>query len=265
MMTISLLHGLTSQWLVLGVLCVLLALAAEAGFRLGFRLHEKGDEARKGQIGGVQGAILGLLGLLLGFTFSMSASRYEARRALVLQESNCIGTTYLRAALLPENRQPAVESLLRRYVDARIDFYEAGEDLVRQREVERVTSGLQGELWTHAVGAAKEAPTPVTVSFIDSLNDTIDTDAARVNALRTHVPGGVWLLVLMVSLCGCCVNGYSAGSSGRRNGFASWVLPLMVALAITFIADLDRPRGGMIGISQQPMLDLRESLRPRAP
>lgn len=265
MMTTSLLHGLTSQWLVLGILCVLLALAAEAGFRLGFRLHEKGDEARKGQIGGVQGAILGLLGLLLGFTFSMSANRYEARRALVLQEANCIGTTYLRAALLTENRQPAVENLLRRYVDARIDFYEAGEKLARQREVERVTSGLQGELWAHAVGAAKEAPTPVTVSFIDSLNDTIDTDAARVNALRTHVPSAVWLLVLMVSVCGCCVNGYSAGSSGRRNGFASWVLPLMIALAITFIADLDRPRGGMIGISQQPMLDLRESLRPRVP
>jgi len=256
-----LLHIFTSQWILFFVVCALLLLATDAGFRLGLRLHHKRDDARKGQIGGVQGAILGLLALLLGFTFSMSAGRYEGRRSLVLEEANAIGTTYLRAALLSEGHQVAVEDLLRQYVDARVDFYEVGEDRAKQIEVERTTAALQARLWEHAVAAAKQAPTPITASFISSLNDTIDADASRVNALRTHVPGAVWLLVVLVSLCGCCISGYSAGSSGLRNGFTSWVLPVMIAVVITFIVDLDRPRGGMVGISQQPMLDLRDSLR----
>ena len=184
------------------------------------------------------------------------------RRSLVLQEANAIGTTFLRASLLPESHQQSVQDLLRHYVDARIEFYEVGADQSRQQAAEEATSRIQHELWTHAVAAGQEAPTPIVATFITSLNETIDLDAARLHALRTHVPGAVWLLVLMVATCGCCSSGYSAGASGARNGFNNVALPLLIAVAITLMADLDRPRGGMIGISQEPLLDLKRSLQP---
>jgi hypothetical protein len=252
----------TSQWLVFAIAAALLLASAEFGFRSGLRLHRTKDEARKGQIGGIQGAMLGLLALLLGFTFAMAAGRYESRRSLVLQEANAIGTTYLRASLLPEAHKAAVESLLRRYVDVRLEFFYAGEDKARQAAAEQAAAQLQRELWAHAVTAGKEAPTPLIPSFINALNETIDLDATRMNALRTHVPGAVWLLLLAVACAGCCAGGYGAGATGARSAFTIVVLPMLIAVAITLIADLDRPRGGLIGISQQPLLDAKQSLQP---
>lgn len=258
-------HIFASQWRVFAIASVLLLAAAEFGFRLGVRLHRTKDEARKGQISGMQGAMLGLLGLLLGFTFSMSVGRYETRRELVLQEANSIGTTYLRASLLPEAHQKEVENLLRRYVDVRLDFYNAGEVKAKQVAAEQSAARIQGQLWANAVASAKEAPTPPVTSFISALNDTIDLDATRLNALRTRVPGAVWLLVLVVAACGSCASGYGAGASGARSGFTNMVLPLLIAVAVTLIADLDRPRGGLIRINQQPLLDLRQSLQAGEP
>ena len=252
-----------NQWRVIVIVSVLLLAATELGFRFGLRLFHAKDEARRGQIGGIQGAMLGLLGLLLGFTFAMSVGRYDARRALVLDEANAIGTTYLRAALLAPPHQDAIEKLLRRYVEVRLDFYAAGDDKARQSAAEMEAAKLQRELWDRAVVAGKETPSPLTASFITSLNDTIDLDAKRLNALRAHVPGAVWLLVMAVAACGCYASGYGAGSSGARGSFSNYVLPLLIAVAITLIADLDRPRGGLIGISQQPMLDLKQSLQPK--
>ena len=250
----------TSQWIVIAVASALLLGATEFGFHFGLRLYRTKDDARRGQIGGIQGAMLGLLALLLGFTFAMAVGRYDARRGLVLSEANAIGTTYLRADLLPATHQLAVENLLRRYVDVRLDFYAAGEDKQKQAAAERNAVQLQRELWSQAVAAGKEAPTPLIPIFINALNETIDLDATRMNALRTRVPGAVWLLVLSVAVWGCCASGYGAGASGARNGFANFVLPLLIAVVITLIADLDRPRGGLIGISQQPLLDLKESI-----
>jgi hypothetical protein len=204
--------------------------------------------------------MLGLLALLLGFTFATSVGRYETCRALVLQEANSIGTTYLRAALLPAAHQANVENLLRHYADARLDFYNAGEDKIKQAAAERTAAQIQRELWSNAVAAGKESPTPLITSFISALNDTIDLDAMRI-----RVPGAVWLLLLSVAACGCCASGYGAGASGVRNIFTTIALPLLIAVVMTLIADFDRPRGGLIGINQQPMIDLKQSLQPDHP
>ncbi len=259
----SILHGIfTSQWLVIIIVSALLLASAEVGYRLGLRLYRRKDEARQGQVGAIQGAMLGLLGLLLGFTFAMAVGRYESRRALVLQEANSIGTTYLRASLLPATHQATVENLLRKYVEVRLAFSDAASDPARQAAAEKDAGKIQRELWARAVAAGKEAPSPLIPSFIAALNETIDLDATRLNALRTHVPGAVWLLVLAVAVSGCCASGYGAGASGSRLAFANIALPLLVAVAITLIADLDRPNGGLIVIDQRPMLDLKQSLQP---
>jgi hypothetical protein len=255
----------SSQWAVIAIVAIVLLAAAELGFRFGVRLHRTKDQARKDQLGGIQGAMLGLLALLLGFTFAMAVNRYDSRRELVLQEANAIGTTFLRAAFLPSAHQADVEKLLRRYVDVRLDFFRAGEDKVVQVDAEQKAAQLQRELWTHAVAAGKEIPTPITATFITALNDTIDLETTRLNALRSHVPGAVWLLVLAVAICGCCASGYGTGASGVRSAFPNVVLPLLIAVVITLIADLDRPRGGLIGISQQPLLDLKESFQTKQP
>ena len=254
-----------SQWLVLSIVGLLLLALAEVGFRAGLRLFVRKDEPRKGQIGTVQGAVLGLLALLLGFTFSMAVARYEIRRDLVLQEANAIGTTYLRASLLPEAHAKAAEDLLRRYTDVRLSFYSAGSDSTKIAAAENETAKLQRELWAQTVAAGKEAPSAITATFINALNETIDLDATRLHALRSRVPGAVWLLLLIVAGAGCYASGYGSGASGERTGFSAAMLPLLIAVVITIIADFDRPRHGLISISQQPLLDLKQSLQGSQP
>ena len=209
----------TSQWTVLLVVLAVLLALTEIGFRLGVRLHEKKDAARKEQIGGIQGAILGMFGLLLGFTFAMAENRYEARRDLVLQEANAIGSTFFGASLLPGAHQAPVENLLRHYVDARLAFYAAGNDASKIAAAESAAAVIQRDLWAQATAAAKEAPNAITATFVESLSGTIDLDATRLNALRTRVPGAVWVLVLAVAGCGVGVSGYGAGATGARGRF----------------------------------------------
>ena len=252
-----------NQWIVIGGTSALLMGMAELGFRFGLRLHQNKDEPRKGQIAGTQGAILGMLALLLGFTLALAASRYETRRGLVLQEANAIGTACLRAELLPASHQAAVGKLLREYVEVRLEFYQAGASRPKQAGAERAAARLQRELWMHATASAKEAPTPIVASFINALNEIIDLDATGMDSLRNNIPGAMWLLVLAMAACGSYANGYGAGANNARSLFTNVLLPLVIATAITLIADLDRPRGGLIGIGQQPLLDLKESLQSR--
>lgn len=250
-------HIFSDQVRVLFIVGALLLALAEIGHRRGLRLHRANDEPRKGQVGGVQNAILGLLALLLGFTFSMAVNRYEMRRNLVLQEANSIGTTYLRASFLPEAHKAAVEEALRHYVDVRLAFHEAGADPVKLAAAEAGAAKLQRELWGHTVAAGKEAPSPLIPTFINSLNETIDLDAMRWNAMRWHVPGAVWVLVLVVASVGCYATGFNAGTTGVRTAFSNFILPLLIAIVITLISDLDRSRHGVIGISQQSLIDLK--------
>lgn len=249
-----------NQWMVIIIAGLLLLGLAELGFRAGYRLFVAKDESRKSQIGGIQGAVLGMLALLLGFTFSMAVARYEVRRDLVLQEANSIGTTYLRAALLPVAHKNAVENLLRQYVDVRLDFFSAGSDAAKIADAENRTAKLHLDLWAHAIASSREAPTPITATFINALNDTIDLDASRLNAFRSRVPGSVWLLVLVVAGAGCYASGYGAGASGARTRFSNVMLPILIAVVITLIADFDRPRHGLINVNQRPMLDLKAGL-----
>jgi hypothetical protein len=243
---------------------LLLALA-ELGFHVGYRLHLTRDEPRKTLIGGVHGAVLGMLALLLGFTFSMALSRYEHRRELVLSEANSIGTTYLRSSLLPAAYQAPVQSLLRRYVDARLAWHEAGSDAQKQAEAQNESTQLQRELWGYASASAKETPTPITATFILTLNETIDLDASRLEAQRSRVPGAVWLLVLLVAGTGCYACGYGPGASGVRASISNIVVPLLITVVISLISDLDRPHHGLVLMSAQPLIDVKASIANSPP
>lgn len=255
----------TSQWMVLVFSLLLLMAATELGFRFALRVHRANDEARRAQVGGIQAAVLGLLALLLGFTFALSVARYETRRTLIVDEANAIGTTYLRADFLPDVQLTAVKELLRKYVDARLEYFDAGKDRAAIDAAIKKSTAIQRELWSEAVKAADDAPTPIVATFITALNETIDLDGLRLNALRTHVPGAVWLIVLLVAACGCYLSGYAAGTSAARTAFSSCLLPFLIAAVIALIVDLDHPRGGLIQIKQQPLVDLRGTMKQQKP
>ncbi len=251
---------LENQWIfTLVVLSVLLGLT-EIGYRIGLKLYAAKDEARRSQISGVQGAVLGLLGLLLGFTFSMALSRYETRRDLVLKEANAIGTTWLRAGLLPDAQRAPVKELLRRFVDVRVNTQALSEDSVQLAEGLRQSAEIEKELWQHTEAAAREAPTPITSTFIITLNEMIDTDAERIAAHRNNIPTGVWLLLLLVASSGCLISAYGSGAKGVRSAFTSAFLPLLISGVIMLIFDILHTHQGMVSISQQPMLDLKASI-----
>jgi hypothetical protein len=250
----------TREWTVLFLTAALLLVVAEVGFRFGSRRYTQKREAPTGHIGGIQAAVLGMLGLLLAFTFAMAVDRYDTRRKLVLQEANAVHTTYLRASLLPEAHQAPVKDLLRRYVDGRVKYQPLADDPAKLAEGRRLSGDIQTELWKHASEAAKEAPNDITVSFIDSLNETIDTDADRIAAGRAHIPSGVWLLLLVVAASGSFISGYGAGADGVRTILVNVFLPLLITVVIVLIFDLSHPRQGLIGISQQPLIDLQKSI-----
>lgn len=245
-------------WSVVLVVSLVVFGLAELGYRVGLPLFSRKDEARRSQIGGVQGAVLGLLGLLLGFTFAMAVSRYDTRRALVVDEANAIGTTWLRAGMLSEPHRSAARDLLRQFVDVRIKYEALSNDSAKLAEGLQLSATIEKELWKHAEAAAKEAPTPITNSFVVALNEMIDTDANRVATGRNQIPSGVWVLVVLVAGVGCFTSSYGSGAQGARSAFTSFLLPGLIMVVIGLIFDLTHSREGFIDINQQAMLDLQQ-------
>ena len=250
-----------NEWVILGVSIALFLLAIEVGFRLGRRNRPNIGEHAKSQINTIQGAMLGLLALLLGFTFAMAISRYEARKQLVLDEANAIGTTFLRAQLLPQPQRQEVSQLLRQYVEVRMKFYKASVDPARLREAEKQTGQLHLHLWSYAAALGEKDPRAVTVGlFLQSLNEVIDLDSKRLTALENHVPQIILVLLYSVALAANGLIGYGCGLGGRRNFYVTLTASMLIAFVILVIVDLDRPRRGLIRVGQERMLDLHNSL-----
>jgi hypothetical protein len=235
----------------------LMLAATEAGFRLGRKFESRTPENVKSQISTIEAAILGILALLLGFTISMAVSRFEIRKQLVLEEADAIGTSCLRAQLLPAPARPEIESLLRQYVNIRVQYGTAGNDLARLEDLNRQTARLQMEFWTRTAVYAQQDPNPVRVGLLlQSLNQAIDLAEARWMAFQNHVPESVIYVNAAVGLLSATLVGYSFGVNGRRNIFSMFMLALSISLVLAVIVDLDRPRSGYIRVSQQPMIDL---------
>lgn len=202
-----------------------------------------------------------MLALLITFSFSMASSRFDARRVLLLEEVNAIGTTYLRAQLLPEPHRTEVAGLLREYVDVRLDFYAAGIDREKLRQVYDRTAQLHNRLWDHAVAVAEQDQRAVTTGlFIETLNHVIDLHTKRWAAMMSRVPLPISMMLVFVAMAAVGFMGYSAGMAGRRNLIVTTTMSFLVAIVITVIVDLNRPRQGFIGYSQQSMIDLRDSM-----
>ena len=248
-------------FLVVAILFVLLLAAAESGFRRGDRAAASLGDAPRSQFSSLQGALFGLLALLLGFTFAMAQSRFETRQLLVVEEANAIGTAALRAGMLPTPYRGVAADLFRRYVDRRLAAYDGVPQPLGARAADNQVGDLQKELWQLAQQAAEKNPSVVpTGHFIIALNEVFDLQAKRDAAGNNHVPESVLVLLFAVAVLAMELVGYGCGLAGHRNQLTMISLALVISMVIFTIIDLDRPRRGLIRVSQESMIALRQSL-----
>lgn len=233
----------------------------EVGFRVGRFVQSSTGSEVKALTGSIQASILGLLALLLGFTFSMSMQRYDNRSMALIDEANAIGTAVLRVQLLPAHYQQEAYALLSKYVESRIEMSQL--DLTESTQRSNYNSQiieLQKQLWSLAVSATNDDPRPVTTgAFVKSLNDLIDNQGKRNALLQMHVPEVVLLLLFLVFISSGGILGYSAGLSGNRIIAPIALVSLLITLIVFIIIDLDRPKRGLIQVNQGAMIELRDA------
>jgi hypothetical protein len=217
---------------------VLVYAAIEAGYRLG-KFRQKHSPEREAPVGAMVGAMLGLLAFVLAFSFGLAASRFDDRRRAVVEEANDIGTTYLRASLLPEAQRTPVEEALREYVAVRLQAVEPDKlEPSIQRSVE-----LHDILWKQATIAANEDTHSImTGLFVQSLNELIDMHSTRVLiGVRSRIPLTIWIVLYFVAIVTMATMGYSSGLAGSNRSFATLALVVVFSSILLLIVDLDRP------------------------
>jgi hypothetical protein len=163
--------------------------------------------------------------------------------------------------MLPESVRQQSRQLLQRFTETRITYQKVTYDRAQLAEGLRLSAQLENELWQHAETAAREAPTPITETYIFALNEMIDTDAERIAAHRNRIPPGAWYLLALVAAVGCLTSAYGSGAQGARSSFTSVLLPLLISVVIVFIFDLLATHQGVVTINQQPMIDLLSSMQ----
>jgi hypothetical protein len=214
-------------------------------------------------VAAVVAATLALLGFMLAFTFSIAGSRFDARRQAVLDEANAIGTTYLRAGLLPDGRGAEVRKLLREYVDVRLNGVKGGHIEAALHRSEE----LHGRIWAEAEAIGIKHPDSIVVGlFIQSLNQTIDLHETRVIAgLYSRIPLVLWGTLYLLTALSMIGVGYHAGLTSGSRSLSSLILALTFAAVMLLVADLDRPQDGMLRVSQQALIDLRSTMGEAQP
>ena len=234
----------------------LLWLSADLGAFLRGRWPLKDDQ--RDDFGIVQTATLTLLGLIIGFSFSMAISRYDLRKIYEEAEANAIGTEYVRADLIPTSGAAALRAELKKYLDLRILFYRT-RDEIELRQISADTTRLQGEMWSAVQAPAVERPTPVIALAVSGMNDVLNSQGYTQAAWWNRIPASAWGLMIAIAICSNVLVGYGTSTAKVQSGLL-FVLPLVVSIAFLLIADIDTPRKGFIHVAPQNLMSLSESL-----
>jgi hypothetical protein len=243
------------------VVFALTFLALWLSARLGRFFLERRPSQREGEhetLDVILNASLTLLGLIIGFSFSMAVSRYDQRKHYEEAEANAIGTEYVRADLLPTADGARVRALLRDYLDQRVLFYSSRHGQQLQR-VEADTARLEAELWSAVRQPANAHPTPMLALAVSGMNDVLDSHGRTQAAWWNRIPLGAWALMAVIAICCNVLVGYHARHV-KRNAMLMLVLPFIVSISFFLIADIDSPRGGVIRVPPQNLLTLSRSL-----
>lgn len=221
-------------------------------------------KASRDGVGAMEGAVFGLLGLLAAFSFSGAASRFDVRRQLIVQETNAIGTAYLRLDMLAPSSRDRLRECFRNYLDLRLEAYRLLPDITAAMAVIDKSTALQNEIWTCAVTACREEGyQPAAILLLPALNEMIDITTTRLMATKTHPPTIVFIMLGGLMLTGAMLAGVDMAVGTTR----SWlhILGFAAVLAITFyvILDLEFPRLGLIHVADfdQALIALRQSLK----
>ena len=246
--------------IIVGGVAVLSVFVWAISFRFGSRRSRRQAVRTDSQSQAIEAAILTIFALLLGFTFSMSAGRFEARRSILLEESNAIGTAYLRASLLDSAPKAQLQRILREYLDARIAHYRAPFDSGSVTSLKDESARLERSAFALAAEETRRAPTPANALVISALNAVIDVREKQTFAFENVVPETILGFLLALSLIAVVVIGFLNGLAATRQTFLCMVFAGVSAMTIFLVLDLDRPRRGPIHLGVDTLLRLKASI-----
>ena len=258
-MDLASLAALIAIALFLGILLLL-----EIGRRIGDRRLAADPEGARAGTGAVEGAVFALLGLLVAFTFSGAASRFDDRRALIVEETNDIGTAYLRLELLPASAQPPLRDLFRRYVDSRLEIYRKILDPDAAKAELARSAELQEQIWQRAIAASQmeAAPPSAAMLLLPALNQMIDITTTRTMTAQMHPPMVVFVMLFGLALAGALLAGYGMAGGKARSWLHMVGFAAVLAGAVYVIIDLEYPRLGLIRVDafDKVLVELRNSM-----
>lgn len=236
----------------------------EVGRQFGIARRRRDPDGDKGS-GPVEAAVFGLLGLLITFTFSGAASRFEDRRHLITEEANAIGTAYLRLDLLPPEPQPALRQLFTRYLKIRTDVYRNAEDATATKARLAEAAEIQRQIWSMAVSASQrpDANAQATILVLPALNAMIDITTTRAVAMQNHPPRAILTLLATLSLLSALLAGYVMCGAAVRSWFYMFLFAAPISATFYVILELEYPRFGLIRVDQadQVLIELRDLVR----
>jgi hypothetical protein len=239
-----------------------LLVCLELGRRWGARQLERDPEGARHGAAAIEGAVFALLGLLIAFTFSGAAERFDRRRHLIIEEANAIGTAWLRLDVLPAASQPELRELFRHYVDSRLAAYRALPDVdAAKRELDR-SIGFQQQIWSRSVAAALASPTPAAATvLLPALNDMIDIVTTRTAMMYIHPPAAIYGLLFVLALLGALFAGAAMAGGRARSTLHVFGFATIMAASAYLILDLEFPRFGLIRVdaADQLLVDVRAS------
>jgi hypothetical protein len=244
-------------FIVVAIFCVVLELA----FRLGRHHRTHSNDSTRSHLTVLQTALLGLLALLLGFNFAMATSRFEARKTLIQDEVTVIGSTYLRAKLLPSDLRGKMSAMLKDYVSARIEFMRAGTDEKLLQATSESSRTIEDQLWNLAAAAEAQGEATAAMNLvIQALTDVYNVNEKRRAEQDDHVPATVINLLFVVAIGALGFIAYSYGLGHRRRHGSTAIFAILIAMVFTITLDLDQPRSGFIRVGEESMLRLQEDL-----
>ncbi len=247
-------------WVIFVLATVVLFAAAEIGFQLGKLRRRRFKDEDNGRGGTMVGAALGMLAFMLAFSFGMAGSIHNARKELVIEEANAIGTAYLRAQLIPEPASSELQGFLREYVDVRIKVgqWETYDDL--KQAISR-SENLLDKMWAQSVRLVKKnSGSIITGLFVESLNEVINLHSKRLAAGRNRIPRSIVFTLLFVAIVTMTLMGHQGGLTGIRITIARFAMILTLTSVMLLIVELDRPGKTMIKLSQQAMIDVHANM-----
>jgi hypothetical protein len=218
------------------------------------------DTETSADLGIIQTATLTLLGLIIGFTFSMAIARYDLRQTYEEAEANAIGTEFLRADLLPSKTAESIKGLLNEYLDQRILFY-SKQDQETAKQITKRTIALENAMWNELLPVARTQSTPTIALVISGMNDVINSHGYTQAAWWNRIPTAAWGLMAAIAIAANMLVGFGARNF-KSNVSLFMIFPVMIAVAFFLIADIDSPRGGVIRIDPRNLIDLKNNLSP---